>query len=160
MPTPPRRLGVRPGAPALLFDRLTDTAPRIAQEPVPLRVYDVEALRESVARETERLLRTRRPVVFGQEPAAEGTVLTYGIGDHAMESANSERGRQVICADIRRAIERYEPRLRKVRVDILSMDKNAAELTLRIDGELRHGSVHEQVFFPISIRLDGDRRDG
>jgi type VI secretion system protein ImpF len=159
MPAAPRRPSARQGAPVLLFDRLTDAAPRILREPEPLRVYDVQALRDSVAREVERLLNTRRPVAFGTEPAAEGTVLTYGIGDHAMESAGSDRGRQMISNDMRRAIERYEPRLRKVRIEILNLDKNSATLTVRIDGELRAGSVQEQVYFPVSVRLDGDRRD-
>ncbi len=155
MPASPRS---RTGAPALLFDRLTDEKPQVSVEANPLRIYDLHTLRDSVAREVERLLNTRRPVMYGQEAGAEGTVLTYGVGDHAMESVLSDRGRQTVCSDMRRAIERYEPRLRKVKVEVLQVDKNAATLTVQIAGELRSGPVHEQVFFPVAVRLDGDRR--
>jgi len=76
-----------------------------------------EQLKDSLARELEALLNTRLgfpPGRFDASPEARASVLNYGLADFAGFCLSSSEDRAAICASLKDAIERHEPRLRNV----------------------------------------------
>jgi type VI secretion system protein ImpF len=77
----------------------------------------IEQLKESVARDLEALLNTRlgfAPDRFDGCPEARASILTYGLADFAAYCLSSSEDRAAICASLKDAIERHEPRLKNV----------------------------------------------
>jgi type VI secretion system protein ImpF len=77
----------------------------------------IEQLKDSVARDLEALLNTRLgfpPDRFDACPEARASILTYGLADFAAYCLSSSEDRAAICASLKDAIERHEPRLRNV----------------------------------------------
>jgi type VI secretion system protein ImpF len=93
-----------------LLDRLmeeTGAAPRPG----------IEQLKDSLARELEALLNTRLgfpPGRFDVFPATRSSILNYGLADFAGFCLSSSEDRAAICASLKDAIERHEPRLQNV----------------------------------------------
>lgn len=89
-----------------LLDRLCGAPPR----------QSLEELKEAVARDLEALLNTR--CCIGPEPdgfpECARSLLTYGLADFAGRSLGSASDRDWICACLKAAIERHEPRLKNV----------------------------------------------
>jgi len=76
-----------------------------------------EQLKDSVARDLEALLNTRlgfSPDRFDGCPEARASILTYGLADFAAYCLSSSEDRAAICASLKDAIERHEPRLKNV----------------------------------------------
>ena len=76
-----------------------------------------EQLKDSLARELEALLNTRLgfpPGRFDASPEARASVLNYGLAGFAGFCLSSSEDRAAICASLKDAIERHEPRLRNV----------------------------------------------
>ena len=98
--------GYTPG----LFDRLLGGAG------TPSRL-SLEQLKDAVARDLEDLLNTR--AAFPQAllegyPECASSILNYGLIDFAGMCLSSADDRATICASLKTAIERHEPRLRNV----------------------------------------------
>ena len=98
--------GFTPG----LFDRL------LGGPGAPVRL-SLEQLKDAVARDLEDLLNTR--AAFPQEllrafPECTRSILNYGLIDFAGMCLSSTEDRATICASLKAAIERHEPRLRDV----------------------------------------------
>lgn len=98
--------GFTPG----LFDRLLG-GPGAPQQLSP------EQLKDAVARDLEDLLNTR--AAFPQwllkgYPECARSILNYGLIDFAGMCLSSSEDRATICASLKAAIERHEPRLRNV----------------------------------------------
>ena len=77
----------------------------------------VEQLKDSLARELEALLNTRLgfpPGRFDATPELRSSILTYGLADFAGFCLSSSEDRAAICASLKDAIERHEPRLKNV----------------------------------------------
>jgi type VI secretion system protein ImpF len=95
-----------------LLDRLMgETAGSGAARPA------IEQLKDSLARELEALLNTRLgfpPGRFDAAPEARSSVLNYGLADFAGYCLSSSEDRAAICASLKDAIERHEPRLKNV----------------------------------------------
>jgi type VI secretion system protein ImpF len=74
----------------------------------------LEQLKDSIVRDLETLLNTRLGIAFGAfdaHPEARASVLNYGLADFAAFCLSSSEDRAAICASIKDAIERHEPRL-------------------------------------------------
>jgi type VI secretion system protein ImpF len=89
-------------------------------------------LKAALLRDLENLLNTRcRCGVLAPEFSELQTSLVhYGIPDFTGTSAGSAVGRQEFLALVRSAVERYEPRLQRVRVSLLN-DKAPLDRVLR-----------------------------
>jgi type VI secretion system protein ImpF len=77
----------------------------------------VEQLKDSIARELEALLNTRLgfpPGRFDAAPEVRSSILNYGLADFAGFCLSSSEDRAAICASLKDAIERHEPRLKNV----------------------------------------------
>jgi type VI secretion system protein ImpF len=139
-----------PGARIPLFDRLVDEAPWEPGEPRPLRVMDTPALKESIARDVARLFNTQKPI---QRDTLHipGTVLDYGIPDIISRPLFSSEAKQVLCADLVRAVRAFEPRLADVRVVPGEFDDKHRSLSVSVFGTLTVGEVGEPLSFPVVI---------
>jgi len=142
------------GAPAPLFERLTDEAPAVAGEPRPFRTLDADGLRRSVIAELQRLLNTRRGWAPRRWPHA-GTVLGYGVPDHALDNPGSVRDQDELCRDIERAIRAFEPRLREPSVWVTEPVAGRGLLSLGITGTVYLGRRALPVAFATTLTSEG-----
>lgn len=129
-----------------LFDRLAepDQPPPASRQRA--RSQALDACKRSITRDLVALLNTRSAIrsdALTPYPAVAGSVVNYGLIDFAGMCMTSDTDQQKICAAVRLAIERHEPRLHKVSV-ILRPKKDAinrvefvigAELKAGLDGE-------------------------
>ncbi len=98
-----------------LLDRLTDRDPDAAGEARDERVIDMRRLREILQRDLSWLLNTSSNdarIDAALYPHAARSVLNYGLGEVSGSYATAERA-ELIRRSILRAIERFEPRIRK-----------------------------------------------
>lgn len=113
------------GFSASLFDRLTGhghgaTAAAHGGHGVPARLT-LAQLKDSVARDLEELLNTRLalvPEALAGYPECAASILNYGLVDFAGMCLSSSDDRARICASLKAAIERHEPRLGNVQARI------------------------------------------
>lgn len=78
---------------------------------------NLEQFKDCVVRDLEVLLNTRagcRAGQFDAYPQARASILNYGLVDFAAFSLSSSEDRAAICASLKDAIERHEPRLKNV----------------------------------------------
>jgi type VI secretion system protein ImpF len=105
----------------------------------------LEQLKDSIVRDLEALLNTRLGVALNAldaHPEARASVLNYGLVDFAGFCLSSSEDRAAICASLKDAIERHEPRLSEVSA-VLEPDagginrlKFVINATLRVAGSL------------------------
>lgn len=115
----PERTLSRGFAPTL-FDKLFDDAPKVACESNPLRRLNIEQLKESVARDLESLLNSRRGpcAQLDDYPLASRSVLGFGILDFVGMSLSNPADCHRICRTLEETIHCHEPRLKNVRVQL------------------------------------------
>ncbi len=122
---------------ASILDRLIDNEPEVSFEPVQFRLLDMRQVKARVIRDLENLLNTRR---LADPPDAEFTelnrsVLIYGLKDYTSLSPRSASVRKLLRQDIERAIARFEPRLKNVKIQ-LEADQKGHSLRFRINAVL------------------------
>jgi type VI secretion system lysozyme-like protein len=144
------------GAAAPLFERLTDLDPASDSEPRPLRVLTPEALKESVARELDRLLNTRAPVAAELLGKRRRSTIDYGIPDLSLFAPRDFDSESRLAETLREAIAAYEPRLADPQVRIAPASENGA-FVVHVDGGLRLGTVIEPVSFAVSVQRGSER---
>lgn len=94
-----------------LFDRLD------ADDGVAAPSKKAGDWRDSITRDLEALLNTRSallPSAVAGFPEVSGSVVNYGLIDFAGMCMTSDADQKRICAAVRQAIERHEPRLHKI----------------------------------------------
>ena len=125
----------RSGLPISLsvLDRLSD-----AGEKPTTYAASVRALKESIRRDLEELLNTRRPpaaVLEGFEQAAR-TVLNYGLAELSSLTPSSTHGAKEVQHAVERCLAEFEPRLRDVTVEVLRREQTAREIRLHIEAKI------------------------
>lgn len=120
---------------ATLFERLTE------------RDLDsgVGQLRRSIGRNLAALLNTR---------TGPGAIVEYGLPDLAEFYAGNERDRGRLEELIAARVERYEPRLKAVRVTLRQDRLNPRGLSGSIEARLTQAETRETLSFPIAL-LEG-----
>ncbi len=116
----------------------------------PTTTEDVQALAESVRRNLWRLLNSRQ----GMSPAQPDYGLP-SLNDVPLEGSNALG---VLREDIRATIERYEPRLRRVRVSIPVDEEqpDRQKLVFRIDALLVGRSGEHSVRYQTAVNGKGE----
>ena len=136
-------------AQASLLDRLIDEAPANSRESVQYRLLNVSQVKAFVIRDLENLLNSRRSITA--LPAAfhhlHNSVATYGLKDFTAENTGSQRVKQTILKDVERTIERFEPRLRNVKVMVETGRQKERHLHFRISALLVVDPIREPVTF-------------
>ena len=126
------QLGATLSAPSVL-DRLLDTAPDLSVDPPRTRQAQMRDALDSLGRDLEALLNTRRLHIT--PPAALGQLRTslysYGVADFIGANLGSREQRQVFAARLEDAIRTFEPRFRNISVTVLDL-REAAERVLRL----------------------------
>jgi len=129
--------GLTPG----LLDRLLgDAAPRMS----------LEQYKDSVARDLEDLLNTRCAVPedwMRAYPECARSIANYGLLDFAGMCLSSDEDRARVCAALKAAIERHEPRLRNVQARLEHKPGSINRVRFAIYGMLAGLSHTEAVSF-------------
>ncbi|MYM66368.1 type VI secretion system baseplate subunit TssE [Pseudoduganella sp. FT55W] len=126
--------------PGLLDRLLGDAAPRMS----------LEQYKDSVARDLEDLLNTRCAIpddVMQAYPECARSIANYGLLDFAGMCLSSSEDRTRVCAALKAAIERHEPRLRDVQARIEHEPGSINRVRFAIYGTLAGLSHTESVSF-------------
>jgi len=109
-----------------------------------------EQLKDNVARGLEALLNSRAGVAperFDAYPLARASILNYGLTDFAAFCLSSSEDRAAICACLKEAIERHEPRLKNVSAALEEEQGGVNRLSFVIHATLHTGPGIEPVNF-------------
>ena len=119
-----------------LLDRLTDDAPDRSTDGIDERMIDIRRLREILRRDLAWLLNTTNnermidPAVY---PHAAHSVLNYGVEPVTGDYNTTERALRLRAA-VRKAVERFEPRLSQGTLDVaLRQDERFSQAIVVFD---------------------------
>lgn len=139
-----------------LLDRLIDDEPDQPGDRLLGLSEQTLALREALRRDLEMLLNSRRRFLPLPEAATalDQSLARYGLPDVSHEEVDSGRFRAALPEIIRTAVERFEPRLRDVRIE-LAPPRSDTDCLLRfqIQAELLVQEGLEPVVFQTSLEL-------
>ena len=140
-----------------ILDRLLDDEPEISTEPASTRIKNLRSLERSVARDLEALLNSRQETL--QELPSEfrevsRSLLTYGLPDFTSFSLLTQEDRLRIRRSVEDAINRFEPRLSRVRVALEAPREHDRGLRFRIDAFLRVDPSPEPVTFDAVLQMN------
>lgn len=111
----------------------------------------VRQLKALVRRDLEWLLNTRRPplaAMGGAPPEVRRSLWAYGLPDLTSLSADAPEDRAELLRAVQEAVDRFEPRLADVTVEILAgRASHDRDVRLRIAGLLRLDPSPERVVF-------------
>lgn len=145
-------IAVRPS----VLDRLLDDHPRNSEDRADEAHLDLRQFRQVVARDLEALLNTRRSdpheTAMDYNEASQ-TMLTFGVMDPNSLCLQDPDDRSLLRDDIRRAIERFEPRLKRVRVSLDTGGATERSLRFRVAGVLAPYPNHPTVTFDATLQL-------
>jgi type VI secretion system protein ImpF len=137
---------------ASVLDRLFDAHPDQMQDRPESPSETVSNLRAAVRRDVENLLNARRPWRSPTRTALQISPMGFGISDFTAGAFNDVREREALCQEIEEVIQRFEPRLAQVQVqlaeEILPL---RAILTLRINALLLIDPLPESISFDTLI---------
>lgn len=124
-------------------------------------VPSADQVRRGILRDIQDLLNARRPwrTLVPGRTGLDGTVRTFGLPDFTNATFSSQEQTAALLHEIARTIERFEPRLRNVKVGLGPHQRNSAFLPrLLIEAELSDGGAHRM---PVSFeaQLDGATND-
>ncbi|MDH0292034.1 type VI secretion system baseplate subunit TssE [Pseudomonas sp. GD04087] len=108
------------------------------------QAFDLEALCASVSRELSRLLNSRSPARGGCG------ILDYGILDWTALQARRDSDRRLLTREIRRAIQRFEPRLELADVVVEADPQQPQRLRVRLLGNLRQDPRRAPLLFDLT----------
>jgi len=143
----------QPLVPSLL-DRLLDDEPGVSREVAKSRHQIMREMKQSVRRDLENLLNTRRRCISWPENLTElkRSLVSYGIPDVTGGSLGSSRSKQEFCREIEEVIRAFEPRFKTVKVRPLeNSDPLDRTLRFRIDALLIADPAPEPVVFDSAL---------
>ncbi len=129
-----------------VFDRLHD---EVGFEILGGAADDIHVVRNSVLRDVENLLNTRRNIFDAPESLGyvRQSVYAYGVEDFVSKNPKSPHVRQALKQTIRETIARYEPRLKNIAVDFKPDDGNSQNLCFLVQATLHADPVREPICF-------------
>lgn len=137
-----------------LLDRLIDEDPGARVDPPRSAIQQLRQLKQSVRRDLEHLLNTRwRAGGWGPElTELETSIVNYGIPDFTGANLGSQGSREDFVRIIQETIRRCEPRLKRVKVELLDPDEREDRtMRFRIDAMLLADPDPEQVVFDSAL---------
>ena len=149
------KLGGGDRIPLSILDRLIDLEPMSTREAPGSRLGGVNELKQSIRRDLEWLLNTRRLVANVSETAEElkKSVVTYGIPD--ITGLNIQN--TAAAADLTRAVEvainTYEPRFLDVSVSLEPVTSTDRQVRFKIEARLDVDPVPEPMVFDTVLQL-------
>jgi type VI secretion system protein ImpF len=133
-----------------VLDRLSTT-----EDWPTTRAQSIRFLRDSIKRNLEWLLNTRRPPIEGIEgyPLARNTVLYYGLLDLGSLSLASPDGQKRLQQRIAEMVEHSEPRLQEVQVRLEDGDLQKKKLRFHIGARMQMKPLPEEIAFDTVLDL-------
>lgn len=135
-------------APGLLDKLLTGNKHTFSNDIVTR--LSMEELKDSVARDLEALLNTRKVIaddLFRLYPECSKSIVTYGLNDFAGLSLASTDDRAYICRSLEKTIARHEPRLQNVQASLEVQEGSINKLNFAISAFLVVHPAQEPVSF-------------
>jgi len=133
-----------------VFDRLLDDDPASSHEPAMTRAESIDRLKESVRRDLEWLLNTRRTPETAPESLQllQRSLYHYGLPDTTSMSRDSVEVRTRLARLVEQSITAFEPRLDGVRVTLAGGEKSAiGSVRFVIEAMLRMDPSPERISF-------------
>ena len=131
-----------------LLKRITDYGTRAAGRPREASAVDnMRTLEESVRQHLNQLLNSRH----GMSEALPD----YGLPALTDLTGGAANYARLLQEAIRLAVEKYEPRLRRVRVTRQEEDETAQKMVFRVEGELQSRSGRVGVSYEAAVAGDG-----
>jgi type VI secretion system protein ImpF len=122
---------------ASVLDRLFDAHPDQMRDRPESPSETVAKLRAAVRRDVENLLNARRPWRSLTRAALQISPMGFGISDFTAGGFNAAHEREALRQEIEEAIQRFEPRLAQVQVELAeNVSPLRATLALRINALL------------------------
>ncbi len=114
----------------------------------------VRSLRESIRRDLENLFNTRYCCV--SPPAGyshlDDCVLNYGLPDLSTINMTSFDSRNEFCRRIEKAVRRFEPRIRSVKVKTdVAIDNEDPTIRFRVEATLNVNPLQEMIIFESAL---------
>lgn len=154
MSTPRRQTLTLPS----VLDRLLDNEPDISHASSAL-LFELPQFRRALARDLEALLNTRimdLPEIFEAYPLATDSMLQFGIPDLSGISLLNPDDREMLRDRLRRAIERHEPRLTRVKISLDAPRELERHLRFRVDAVLKVHPHRPPVSFDATLQLSSN----
>lgn len=133
-----------------LFDRMDTNDDEVPQSQFRASPRKLDEWRESITRDLEALLNTRSallPDALDGLPEVSASIVNYGLIDFAGMCMTSDTDQKRICAAVRQAIERHEPRLHRVTATLQPRKGAINRVDFVITAELKNASVAEPMQF-------------
>ena len=132
-----------------LVDRLCDVEDWPTTRQNSMRVY-----RESVKRDVEYLLNSRRPPIPRMQfyPRAAASVMNFGLPDMNSFSGVGNEHNALLMA-ILQTLRNFEPRLQNVRVFLVRSDTLTRSLRFHIEGRLQYDTMVEDIQFDTVLEV-------
>jgi type VI secretion system protein ImpF len=156
----PRAQGEDSGFTPSLLDRLLDDAPAQSVDSIDACRVNIFIFKAALARDLASLLNSRCIDIdkyIEQYPLAQKTMVAYGIEDLSSLSLLDPSHRALLRDRIRMAIERFEPRLTRVRVTLETSQDLERKLRFRVDAVLRVHPVRPPVTFDAWLNLSSSQ---
>lgn len=138
-----------------VLDRLIDLDPKVSSESQSYRSGRLTQLKQSVKRDLEWLLNSRRLLV--EIPPGlthlQESLLTFGLPDFTHSSISRSEDQVALRQIVESAIARFEPRLTQVNVTLVEGKQFDRTLRFRIDGILEVEPTPEAVSFDSVLQL-------
>jgi type VI secretion system protein ImpF len=131
-----------------LFDRLDDDDDAQRDSRSQSRKHD--EWKASITRDLEALLNTRcalLPQALLSYPEVGGSVVNYGLIDFAGMCMTSDADQKRICAAVKKAISRHEPRLQNVAVTLQPKKGAINRVDFVITAQLKSALFDEPMHF-------------
>ena len=119
------------------------------------RAQSLRLLRESMKRDMEWLLNTRRSLLAGVHayPAVNRSILQFGLIDTSSLSLSSSIDHKRLQLAVQQCIDEFEPRLQNTRVNIETDDLKRRQLRFHIEGQIRLDPAPEEITFDTVLDL-------
>jgi len=133
-----------------LVDRLSDT------EPWPeTRAASISMYRESMKRDLEWLLNTRKPVMPELEgyPLTAASVLNFGLPDLHSFDGSAGKEHNALTVALEKCIRTYEPRISLPRVYLTRTDLLSRSLRFHIEGQIVYENMDEEIKFDTVLEM-------
>jgi type VI secretion system protein ImpF len=133
-----------------LIDRLSD----LEQWP-ETRTASINMFRESLKRDLEWLLNTRKPVIpeLDSYPLTEASVFNFGFPDLHSFDGSAGREQNALTASLEKCIRTFEPRINQPHVFLARSDTLSRSLRFHIEGQVFYENMDEEIKFDTVLEL-------
>jgi type VI secretion system protein ImpF len=119
------------------------------------RAQSLRLFKDSLKRDLEWLLNTRRPPIANLQEyeLASTSVLNYGLPDMSAMGVFSADDQFALLALLQQCLRNYEPRISALRVYLEGAEVNSRSIRFRIEGLLKIDPAPEEINFDTVLEI-------